>query len=510
MAGSMARHPFRIGILALLLAALIAVLLFLQFTVFNSTDDAAITEQGGQVKTVESDNSTGADGLPAAGQESPANPQTTAAATAPSGGPSRPVSLVTDTPVPVSPLPAPAPLPQSTGAIFGLVQNGSAAPAENIQVYLFDANGDFTGEFAVSDVTGWFSFQGLAAGVYRLYFYDPSGFLQPAWYGSEGSPTGTTIRLGTAEQVSVTQSLRSAANPLYGAISGQVTDECIGIPFAPCGVGIYGVTVSVYLAGGQTGDQLTLVGTAVTDGNGDYHIGNLPSGDYKVFFQPPAGSYTQQWYRGQTSRQAAEIVPVLPSETVGKVDAVLTVPGGTISGTVTAGSKALPMAKVDIFNEAGVMAGSYLTDSQGRYRTTKLPVRTYRVRVSPPSSDLMFEWYEDEFDFVSASPVPVLDGQDTGGIDIDLAKTQVTVNSPAGDGGEVLAATTGAAIREPEGQQPVLPPAAVEVYGDGGSGQDGITVGQGENAPVSGEDQEQVAVQRRQDQPLAGKVQRDG
>ena len=510
MAGSMARQPFRIGILVLLPVALIAVLLLLQFTVFKSTDEAAITEQGGQVKTVESDISTGADSLPAAGQEAPANSQTTVAATAPSGGPPRPVSLVADTPVPVSPLPAPAPLPQPTGAIFGLVQGGSAGPVENIYVYLADTNGYFTGEFAVSDVTGWFRFHGLAAGAYKLYFYDPFRFLQPVWYGSEGSPAGTAILLGAAEQVSVTQTLRPAINPWYGAISGQVTDECIGIPFAPCGVGIEAVMVSAYLAGGTDGDQLNLVGTAMTDGNGDYHIGNLPFGDYKVFFQPPGGSYTQQWYRGQTSQQAAETVPVLPAETVGKIDAVLTVPGGTISGTVTAESKALPMAKVDIFNEAGVMAGSYLTDSQGRFRTTKLPVRTYRVRVSPPSSDLMFEWYEGEFDFVSASPVPVLDGQDTGGIDTDLAKWKVTANSPAGGGGEVLVASTGAAIVEPEGQQPDLSPAAGERPGEGGSGQDGITGGQGEDASGSGENQEQFAVQRCQDQSLAGKVQRDG
>jgi protocatechuate 3,4-dioxygenase beta subunit len=494
----------------LLLAALVLALLILQFTVFSAPDDGAITEQGGQVEqgsaaTRDTPPAAPADTGPETGQGTPG---VVVADTGSLAGAVFGSSEISGVPPAQPSLPPAEPAP---AAIQGRVQAGPGQPAAYIVVFLTDAGGVFTGDYTISGNDGSFSFEGLRPGSYKLYFTDMSGALESAWYGSEGSPEGTSIVLGAGDEARVTQTLRGRTDAT-GAISGRVTDECTGIPFAPCGVGIAGVLVSAYRVDPQGGSPADLAASALTDYDGEYLLDGLSPGGYKVYFRPSAGNYLPQWYQGRSSGDEAKVIEVRPAETVEKIDAVLATPGGTISGVVTDGAKPLAAAKVDIFSETGVMAGSYLTDGQGRYRTARLPVGSYRVRASLPGTGLVARWYRGAYDFISADAVAVADGQEAAGVDVELS-SPVVVSTDSDDTGVVLGAAMPPAGGE--GAMSDTGNAAETPGGLGGctaaaSGQDGVTGGESEYVAVTGEHEQKLAVEGQEYQPQAVEVDRGG
>lgn len=166
-------------------------------------------------------------------------------------------------------------------------------------------------------------------------------------------------------------------------------------------------------------DQETFVGRAADAGpDGRFHLGALPTGDYRISFSECVWprTYLTEWYDDRPSQDLAAAVHVEAGEALQGIDADLA-RGGVVSGRVTDEAEQ-PLEGICIND------GSARTDADGRYRLTGLPTGTVKVGFAGDecfSSGRYFgEWWDDKTDEDSADPVPVVAGQETIGIDARL------------------------------------------------------------------------------------------
>lgn len=524
MAGSIARQPWRLGFILLILAVFVAGLLFIQ-AVFSGPAEQAGTEaeivsagtidSGGAAPRAGNLSSEFPPSTPVTGAQTLlADPETPAYSTftgefpGSSAGWSQPPVIV------------PGPPSAEPGVLSGRVWTGNGSeedPITHIAVYLADAGGNLTGARTWTGDDGKFSFAGLAPGDYKLFFFDIGGTYESAWYGS-GSPSGAPIRVEPGREASISQAMRPATGHAQGSISGRVANAA--------GRGIEGVEVLAYSVNEDAGVLLSLQGVAVTDGDGNYTVANLPPTEpglpgapdaaaaglgYKILFTPlPLSGYSPQWYRGQSTHATAKIISLRPGEVVSGIDALLD-GGGSISGKVTADGQPAAGAFVDIFNESGIIVGSHWTDAQGNYQSDLLAAGSYKVRVTAPPG-FRNEWYNDKTDFASADPVFVVTGQDSGGINIVLdtqtepanvliPEQQVPANGVVSPGAAGLAPL----------EETMAPPADVPVPPAGGdSPDDGAPAGQASDSVIPpDQDEGQVAGEGGQHQVITGQTQVD-
>lgn len=358
-----------------------------------------------------------------------------------------------------------------SGVISGFVSSGELIPLAGITVNLADGNGVLTGRGASTDAYGRFRFESLAPGSYRLFFSDPVGQYLPGWYGG-----GAAVTAGAGQETGIVFSMVRNNSP-----TGRIT----GLVSGSGGLGLAGIDVLVYEVDPPV-ILLELRATAVTAADGSYVVSGLPPGNYKVFFQPTGGYYSLQWYRDAGDHEAAELLPLHAGETVGKVDAALT-QGGKVSGRVYDDGKPVPFVLVDVFDSTGVIVDSAVTDAQGYYVSEPLPDGFYKVRAAA-GSGYSERWYGGTDDFYTASPVQLIAGETTGGIDILLkppvAPPAVTAVASGGAGGRELA---------PEGSPPSGPEASGAPPASAAAERQPIEVavpGQAEDGGLAGDDEE--------------------
>lgn len=194
---------------------------------------------------------------------------------------------------------------------------------------------------ATTDVNGDYSITGLAPGVYTV----------------EASATDYQSASQGASVVSnVTTTVDFALDPDPGAIEGTITDA---VSLAP----IAGATVTVL-------QGVTVVGSALTDANGDYSISGLAPGSYLVV--ATATNYQTGFSGG-----------IVTSNTITQVDIALSPLPGSLSGTVinSFNSDPIPGAVIAVYSGSTLVA-STLTDSNGDYSISGLAPGNYNVTAS--------------------------------------------------------------------------------------------------------------------------------
>lgn len=433
MANSIARQPWKLGAILLLLVAFVAGLLIVQISLSGSTETAAdegpIVEQAGTIGSEGAATQAQGSGAGAATSTAGAGDPDLAGLTADSGSAFY-ISFVgsTGTSGDVSGPTPPEDQPTGTGSISGNVYEATGHGNDHvprITVYLARADGVFTGATAMTGEDSSFHFESLAPGEYKLYFFDLAGTFEAAWYGAPAAPAGMPVNVTSGRDVYIIQRL-NRVDPEDGAISGRVTDAE--------GKGVAGVDVLAYFVDEASGVHLFLKGAAVTDADGNYEISGLPAGatssgggasyatGYKMLFAPSGEYFSSQWYNGQPTHLTAKLMQLKPAEKLGGIDAVLA-GGGTISGRITLeGGEAAPSTLVDIFDASGVIVDTQVTAGDGSYQSDMLPAGTYHLRAVPRSSDYSMEWYDNGSDLASSTAIEVLAGKDTGGLDLVLQK----------------------------------------------------------------------------------------
>ncbi len=137
-----------------------------------------------------------------------------------------------------------------------------------------------------------------------------------------------------------------------------------------------------------------------TDANGEYQIGDLDPGFYKLEFKESSGNYVTAFNGGFSSEydDGPEIEVESPLHDVTGIDIAL-VKGSSISGTITAADTNNPIEDAYIY--AYLYRDGYWvyydvawTYGDGNYTLSGLPPGTYRIRTSVYVADYLTELYD--------------------------------------------------------------------------------------------------------------------
>jgi Carboxypeptidase regulatory-like domain len=204
-----------------------------------------------------------------------------------------------------------------------------------------------------------------------------------------------------------------------GSISGEVLDASSHEPIAEIEVCA------------NSSSPFGSFGCDSTDAGGEYTIGELKAGAYKVEFAPPYGSganYVSQYYDGKASWEKADPVTVNEGEETSLIDAVMQ-PGGRVSGKVTDGSSA-PVENIEACARVSPGLGNWQcdeTDAAGEYTISALDTGSYVVRFSPgfgetspgnfETLNYVTEYYDGKATEAMADHVGVVAGSEVTGID---------------------------------------------------------------------------------------------
>jgi hypothetical protein len=302
-------------------------------------------------------------------------------------------------------LPGPSAGAAASGSISGRVLDEHANPLEGICVNVTGGGSE------VTDPAGLYTLPGLDSGDYTVEYVDcrPEPAYLDRWYFKATDPAG-------AQPITVVDGFDSPLPDVTldrgVAVSGTVTDAG-GAPVADVWVGVNPIG-----PGPSTGTQ--------TAADGTYTTKLLPPGTYTVQFDASDPMYVQQYWKDQPSYGAADPLVLAADDgpVHGDVDAHLAV-GATIEGTVT-GAGGVPLEGVCV--EANVPAGSGWngvgntpTGADGTYSLGSLPAGDLRVRFVPCGGGPYVEqWYRDQPDFNSSTPIALTAGVVTPGVDAQL------------------------------------------------------------------------------------------
>ncbi|MEX0800723.1 MAG: carboxypeptidase regulatory-like domain-containing protein [Dehalococcoidia bacterium] len=292
------------------------------------------------------------------------------------------------------------------GSISGTVtEEGAGNPIEFACVDVSDLDGNGFGGVTTDEFGAYFVGL-LPTGDYKARYADCDfpGTHVPEWY--EDRPDFDSADVIPVVQGSDTQI--DVALAVGGAISGTIFEEGSGTPLQACAF--------VY----STFDGF--LGQAFADEFGNYSMGGLPTGDYKVEFGCGGFTHLGEWYDNQPNFDSADIVAVTLGADTPEIDGALT-PGGSISGAITDEASGDPLASIciSVYDLSGGFYGALATND-GFYLFGPLPPNDYKVEFDDCSSASFYvtEWYDDQPDFDSADAVSVVGGVNTINIDAAL------------------------------------------------------------------------------------------
>ncbi len=235
-----------------------------------------------------------------------------------------------------------------------------------------------------------------------------------------------------------------------GIAPGQAT--AAGPPRAEVVTTVTGVVTRADTGAPVEGVEVLLFGEAevmpvTTAADGRYAVGDLPDGEYRLRFAPPAGSdLAATFWRSSAGWEDADPLAVGGG---GTVVADMSLPiGATLSGIVTRAADGAPVPGVTVYADGDGGSGVAETGSDGRYSLVGLNAGAYVVEFAPPIIDdqppaLAYEYWQGVRSPDLATPVEVTAGGRVTGIDASLDDTGSISGrvARAGGGAPVAGAT---------------------------------------------------------------------
>jgi hypothetical protein len=293
----------------------------------------------------------------------------------------------------------------ANGTISGTV-TGAGGPLSTASVQAYVLQGGswlfFDDGYGAADAGGHYTLS-LPPGEYRLGFDDWSGAHVEEFY----LDAATVEDADTITVVDGPPQVFDADLATASHITGTVTD--------PVGAGLESVSAVAYQEQFFQGESYwQAVEYADTDASGDYDLGGLVAGTYRVGFEDGAmdPTYASEFFQNKPSVLVAQDVAVGPAGAVTSgVDAVLDLES-TISGTVTDVANA-PLAGVNVYAyvQAGAawdFAGYETTNPSGVFTFDGLPTGTYRIEYEYESGpDFFYEYWNNKGSFDEADDIVV-------------------------------------------------------------------------------------------------------
>ena len=335
------------------------------------------------------------------------------------------------------------------GRISGTVTEAvTDAPLANVTVGIYDSSGVAVTEGFTDSSGNYISEAGLPAGTYYAQTFNSQGYIDEL-YNNIACAFGCTVTTGTSITVTAgsTTSGINFALAVGGHISGTVTDAVTSAPLANVNVQISDSS-GLFVASGFTNSAGTYVSSA-----------GLPAGTYYARTFNSSG-YIDESYNDINCAPclvtSGTPITVASGSTTSGINFALAV-GGRVSGTVTDGVTAAPIANINvsIINVNGVGVASARTNASGSYLlSTGLPTGTYYARATN-SLGYINEVYNDiqcvNCNTTSGAPINVTAGSTTSGIDFALTP-----------GGRISGTVTNAATSAP------LQGHTVQIFNSGG------------------------------------------
>jgi hypothetical protein len=233
------------------------------------------------------------------------------------------------------------------GSLTGRVTDSSGNGVGNVWVNLTSATG-YNVASTSTDYNGYYSFNALATGSYKVQFFPFQQGLPNMYYGG-------ALDINSAAVVTVTAPATTANIDMVlvkgGSISGHVTDSS-GNPIS------YG-NVYAYQPGSGTSFASTYCF------NGNYSFPSLPPGSYKLQFVADS-RYEQKFYNGKQDLASADTVTVTSGVDTGNIDTVLapavtTLSWGNVYHVMKGDGTVVDQIDAGVNTSAGTLAGMTLT-----------------------------------------------------------------------------------------------------------------------------------------------------
>lgn len=302
-----------------------------------------------------------------------------------------------------------------------LTSSATWAAAQQRSTALLAAPDDYGSLHTHTDANGEYQLSTVAAGNYRLQFIDPTGAYTFGYYKNARLASEATI-LTVAE----TQVITDADTQLTvaGHIAGRVTFQ--NQPAANTSV-----LAELQLTDGS---WQAITQTVTNPNTGQYHIGGLPAGTYRISAQATIYDQYSAYqpygvYGGKTPDDAADIL-VTTGSRVENIDVTLAGPrfDGSISGRVTTNGTPVAGAKVALYNGNNLCCGYQLptptlytfTNANGDYTFTGLANGAFVIRVSDPAGRYTTMYYPNQIGPGQAELLYMQDSQVMTGINFTV------------------------------------------------------------------------------------------
>jgi hypothetical protein len=236
--------------------------------------------------------------------------------------------------------------------------------------------------YSYTDQEGHYALTGLAAGTYRVMFYDLYGnYFNESYDNAPDLYSGTDILVPDG----VTISNINATLSVGSKISGKITESD----------GVTPLTTAYAEAYSWSGGYWSWRGYTFVDLEGQYTLLGLAPGTYRVWFNDNNGNHVGEAYDNASDLYSGMDVVVLEGVTVSNINAALD-QYASLGGSVVkpGGSDPVVGVMVRIMCIANGTFRSMQTDSYGKFLFNWLPPGSYVARVDlSPDGDYLAQWY---------------------------------------------------------------------------------------------------------------------
>jgi 5-hydroxyisourate hydrolase-like protein (transthyretin family) len=302
------------------------------------------------------------------------------------------------------------PSEEPVGGLHGQVTGPDGTPLAGIEVMARPESGYSSS--TTTDAEGRYSLSGLPPQSYVLSFRDPQGVWAPERYDDAfGYEPGTRVDVVAGTDAGPYDA--TLGRP--GSISGIVTGD---------GVEADDSYLYLYQRDGAQWRWVKTTSSGYTSGR--YSFDDLTPGTYRIGVSRPDEPYIDTFYPSADLVENGDDIVVEHGQAVTDADIAL-LREGAIEGTVT-DEQGAPVTGVTVRATDTDMETRYsdaVTDDDGHYRIGPLTTADYVVRFNAYAAGKQSEYYADAPTLYTATPVHVMSGKRSTGIDAQVSARSV-------------------------------------------------------------------------------------